>query len=175
MSTVLSWREASGFGVVAIFTSSSRVLSRRSRPCCMRRLNSANSLTASLGSTFTRMSFAPALRTGCGGGPRLVPRALLVHRTQVAPQLRHHLLDFIHLGARRDVVHLAECLGDLALGEAVFRRGACHAALRLHQLLRAMHLQERAVGGPEPQVQHGPPAPDGRRLWVVSLLHEPLH
>src|SRR5260221_12523699 len=102
-----------------MWTSRSFVLSSRSRPCCRRRLNSVNSLSASFGSTFRRMSFPLALLARCSvflgrGLPGLSPQ-----RPHLAPELGDRALHLVHLGARRNVVHLAERLGDLALGEAV--------------------------------------------------------
>src|SRR5258708_16629883 len=128
-------------------TSRSFVLSSRSRPCCRRRLNSVNSLSASFGSTFTRTSFPLPLPGGSlarwplclGRGSANLPH----QRAHLAPELDDAALHLVHLGARRDVVHLAEGLGDLALGEAVLGGGSGDAPLRLQEPFRAMHLDQR--------------------------------
>ena len=147
----LSWRNTSCLGVVAICTSSSLIALQQLRRASASALNSVNSVIASGGrsSAWRRSCWAPArsgaalgaaarrfgeLR-GCGASTARGSGSSL-QRAQLAAQLGAPCA-----APRRSRCasgcgwHLAEGLGDLALGQAVVGGRARHPPLRLEELL----------------------------------------
>ena len=71
-------------------------------------------------------------------------------------------------------MHLTKGFGNFTLGQAVVGGAAGHPPLRLQELRRPMHLQQRLVGGLDPPVDQLAIAADGTASSLAELSYKAL-